>query len=488
MDALVDSMFKFVEQPMLLQGNFAPVNEIGETVVVPSIEGEIPKDFPEGVYIRNGPNPIFADKTAAISIFGKSTLLWFEGDGMLHATYFSKDERENWVVTYKNRYVEAETFMVEKEKKKALFLPATEGDSSAVVAAYILNLLRFGKVNKDLNNTNLFKHAGKVYSITENHMPYEVDVSNLETLNDWELKDAWNRPFTSHPKVYMKTGEMVAMGIDAKKPYYVLGIISADGKKLIHKVDLKFEKSTLSHDLGVTENYNIIIDYPLIIDVGRLIRGGSLIKYERDQRARIGVMPRYGDVESVIWFSIKNHCTFHIINSFEEGDEVVVIGCRAIGSIFPGPDHGTNKQEWFRRAFRPVSAVTEGFDPSVDGVVFPRPYEWRLNVKTGAVKEGYLTGTNFAMDFPTINDTFMGMKNKYCYTQVLDSVQSSKTGLSAFNLFAKLYFEERKKPVIKEGEDWIKVEYHVLEENQFCSGLHFIPKPGGIDEDDGSHN
>ena len=41
----------------LLQGNFAPIHEIGEAMILTSIEGEIPKDFPEGVYIRNGVFP-----------------------------------------------------------------------------------------------------------------------------------------------------------------------------------------------------------------------------------------------------------------------------------------------------------------------------------------------------------------------------------------------------------------------------------------------
>jgi hypothetical protein len=81
LDALVDSTFKFSDQPMLpsevldpriasfpivsiinnkingftiLQNNFAPVNEISEAIEILQIEGEIPEDFPEGVYIRNG--------------------------------------------------------------------------------------------------------------------------------------------------------------------------------------------------------------------------------------------------------------------------------------------------------------------------------------------------------------------------------------------------------------------------------------------------
>lgn len=72
------------------------------------------------------------------------------------------------------------------------------------------------------------------------------------------------------------------MGVDAKKPFMELGVISgkncyfrtnfalpcncvilflmhqlpifsADGKRMVHKVDIKLERCTLCHDIGVTE-------------------------------------------------------------------------------------------------------------------------------------------------------------------------------------------------------------------------------------------
>lgn len=42
---------------LTVQSNFAPVVELGEAIVVTSIQGQIPDDFPEGVYIRNGGIP-----------------------------------------------------------------------------------------------------------------------------------------------------------------------------------------------------------------------------------------------------------------------------------------------------------------------------------------------------------------------------------------------------------------------------------------------
>lgn len=39
--------------------------------------------------------------------------------------------------------------------------------------------------------------------------------------------------------------------------------------------------------------------------------------------------------------------------------------------------------------------------------------------------------------------------------------------------------------MFQEGEKRIKVEYQVLEDNYFFSGLQFVEKPSCIDEDDG---
>lgn len=58
---------------------------------------------------------------------------------MLHALYFSKDSDGRWMISYNNRHVETDTFKLEKARKKPAFLPAIEGDSLAVLSAYLLN-------------------------------------------------------------------------------------------------------------------------------------------------------------------------------------------------------------------------------------------------------------------------------------------------------------------------------------------------------------
>ncbi|KAF9662252.1 hypothetical protein SADUNF_Sadunf18G0033800 [Salix dunnii] len=483
LDAFVDSTFQFVDQPLLpSQSNFAPVEEIGEAVNVDAIDGEIPGDFPEGS------NPLFGGLKSAVSACGKTNQIWIEGEGMLHALYFRKNAGGNWTVSYKNKFVESETFKIEKERKTPVFLPNLEGDSLAILASNLINALRLGTPAKHYQNVNIFCHSGKLYATGDNYLPLEVDISTLESFDYWDVNGAWDRPFTSHPKKAPGSGELVILGFDGMKPYCVVGVISADGENLLHNVDLKFNRSVLSHDMGVTQNYNVIIDHPLIVDMTRVIRGGQLMKYEEKETARIGVMPRYGSAESIKWFEVEPNCTFHIINCFEDSDEVVVRGCKAATAIIPGPDWGQDKFEWFSKGFQLTDSTKDDADGLTDnGYLLHRVHEWRLNVVTGEVKEKYLTGADCSMDFPFMNEDFTGLKHKYGYTQVIDSLASSISGISKYGSVAKLHFDEEMPTFSEEGSNVqpVKAEFHRFPENTFCTGSTFVPKQGGVEEDDG---
>ncbi|KAJ0986089.1 hypothetical protein J5N97_004445 [Dioscorea zingiberensis] len=213
----------------------------------------------------------------------------------------------------------------------------------------------------------------------------------------------------------------------------------------------------------------------------------ELIKYEKESYARIGVMPRYGDAESIKWFQVQPYCTFHLINAYEDGDEVVVRGCRASESIIPGPEHGLDKFKWFSRGltFREIEEeyCDDHKDNLEEGFLFSRLYEWRLNIKNGCVRERYLTGREFSMDFPMINENFIGLRNKFAYVQVVDSAASSNCALPMYGSLVKFSFGEVDK--ISGRQQMIKVEHHQLGANQFCTGSAFVPRPCGSEEDDG---
>eukprot|EP00258_Populus_trichocarpa_P029715 XP_024445734.1 carotenoid 9,10(9',10')-cleavage dioxygenase 1-like [Populus trichocarpa] len=91
------------------------------------------------------------------------------------------------------------------------------------------------------------------------------------------------------------------------------------------------------------------------------------------------------------------------------------------------------------------------------------------------------------MDFPFINEDVTGLKHKYGYTQVIDSLASSISGICKYGSVAKLHFNEEMSAFSKEGsnEQPVKAEYHKFPENTFCTGSTFVPKQGGVEEDDG---
>ncbi|KAM2273750.1 hypothetical protein ACFX1S_043644 [Malus domestica] len=142
---------------------------------------------------------------------------------------------------------------------------------------------------------------------------------------------------------------------------------------------------------------------------------------------------------------------------------------------------------WLPRKFKPTSPSKEDDHDTIssvdDGNLFSHAYEWRLNMQSGEVNEIYLTGKRFCMDFSMINGAFSGVKNRYGYAQVIDSVVSSASGMLKYNGLAKLHFEEPADVSLRsEGqlEEAIKVETHMFEENSFCTGACFVPKQGGF--------
>jgi carotenoid cleavage dioxygenase-like enzyme len=173
-----------------------------------------------------GPNPLHPTQTIADSIFGSTSYMYYEGHGMLHAVYFNKSSLGEWKISYRNKYVESDTFQLEGEKNEVAFVPSADGEPYATLVAFVLNILRFGKAVKDSANTNVFEHAGRAFAVTENHLPYEIDINNLNTIAPYSISGAWDQPFTSHPKKIHGSGDLVIMGTNTEKPHYVLGVIS----------------------------------------------------------------------------------------------------------------------------------------------------------------------------------------------------------------------------------------------------------------------
>ena len=171
------------------------------------------------------------------------------------------------------------------------------------------------------------------------------------------------------------------------------------------------------------------------------------------------MLPRRGTDHDIRWFDASPTYVLHWINAFEDGDEVVVDGFferNPEATIGPGkPATMPGRDDAERRMFRFLDATA----------LDPVPYRWRLDLRTGAVKEETLSDAG--SEFGTINGARLGRTYRYCYSLV------PKPGW--------FLFDGLRRTDVSTG---VTDEYRCAD-GVFVSEAQMAPRAGGVDEDDG---
>lgn len=383
-------MSKTEFNPYLEAPLYAPIDKEIFVEELQVIEGEIPADF-SGAYVRNGPNPKYEP-------MGRHH--WFDGDGMLHAVYI-KDGK----VSYRNRYVETKGYQYEDQTKKTEWVGLMENISKNPSFEPL----------KNTSNTDVVFHNNNLLSLWYiSGEPYRVDAKTLETIGVEDFNGQLKSSVSAHSKVDENTGEFIFFDYGVKFPYMMYGVVSADGKD-VHSVPIELPGPRNPHDMWITENYSILMDLPLFNNPEALKKGRYKVEFHRDMPSRFGVIPRYGASEDIRWFEADPCYIYHTINAWEEGDEIILVACRVKE---PEPPKRAGESEIERMMqFLQLNAQL---------------HYWRLNTKTGAVKEGELCDMN--TEFPVVNLNYMGRKGRYSYNVYIDSGNTLKfTGLVKYD-------------------------------------------------------
>ncbi len=369
-----------VDHPYL-HGLFAPVQGefFSESLEIES--GDLPSDL-AGIYVVNGPNQRFKP-------WGRYH--YYDGDGMLHATYFG-----NGKASYKSKWIRTEAFLEEEKQQRAIW-PGLCGPFNHDLP---------GSPIKDNSNTDIIFYQGKLMSLWYlAGAPQAIDPIELTTLGPETLGNTLDHNLSAHSKVDPKTGDLIFFNYQDVKPYMTYGVANAkDGRRLEVPIDLPGPRSP--HDMGITENYSILHDLPYFHDAEVLARHKKrVVRFHPDIPARFGVIPRYGKAEDLRWFEASPCYVLHLVNCWEEGSTIVMIGCRQDnpGGNRDSEDGPLASQLAERRRTHSL-------------------YEWRLDLTTGKTSERELNTLN--LEFPTINTRFLGSRNRYSYLQLLPTCTS----------------------------------------------------------------
>lgn len=176
-------------------------------------------------------------------------------------------------------------------------------------------------------NTNVVVHSGRLFALEEAHPPTEIDLETLQTRGYFTFGGVISGPFTAHPKVDPVTGELIFFSYNANGPMtssMSLGTIDRSGQ--ITKLDyFKAPYPAMVHDFIVTAHYVAIPILPLCGNIWRAALGGEPYAWDPSKASHIGVMKRSGTARDMIWFKGDPCFVFHVMNAWEDNDQIVAL-------------------------------------------------------------------------------------------------------------------------------------------------------------------
>jgi len=262
-----------------LRGNYAPVTE-ELTAFDLLVIGTIPADL-EGRWLRNGPNP-----GPDIDV---ATHHWFLGAGMVHGVRL-RGGRAEW---YRNRHV-----------------AGSDG---------------FGP------NTNIGGFAGTTWAMVEAGTPPVELGYDLETRGANPFGGTLPNGFSAHPKYDPTTGELHAMAYHWPDLWdHVQYVVVAGDGRVSKVVDVPVADMPMIHDMSLTATRAVVYDLPVTVNLDVVAAGSPWpFTWAPDRAARVGLLPRSGTADDIIWCDVDPCYVFHPLNAYDAEDGTVVVDlCR----------------------------------------------------------------------------------------------------------------------------------------------------------------
>ena len=339
-----------------LSGNFAPLEEEVTALDLP-VTGKIPPEL-SGRLLRIGPNPIAPDP---------EHYHWFTGNGMVHGLRL-RGGRAEW---YRNRYVR------DDEVTAARGWPPVAGP------------LRDEPLGPGVANTNVIGHAGSTFAIVEaGSLPVELSYE-LETLTRSDFAGTLPAGFSAHPKRDPDTGELHAAVYSPAWEHIQYLVLGTDGR-IRRSVEVPVPGKPMVHDCAITEHYFILLDLPVLLDPEVAEAGFQFpFRWHPEHGARVGLLPREGQANDVVWCEVEPCYVFHPMNAYEDANGRVVLDVVRHAKMFDTDMHGPN----------------EG-GPTLD--------RWTLDPNGGRAREARLDDRG--QEFPRHDERCLGKPYRYGYT------------------------------------------------------------------------
>jgi carotenoid cleavage dioxygenase len=311
------------------------------------VTGAIPAAL-DGRYLRIGPNPAGPVDPA--------THHWFTGDGMVHGLRL-EGGKARW---YRNQWIRS------TRAAAALGVEPAPGPR---------------RPPGDTVNTNVLGFAGHVYAMVEaGSTPVEIG-ETLDSIAYSDFGGTLKGSFSAHPHLDPATGELHAICYEGMDPTTVRHVVVGPDGQVTREEPIKVADGPSIHDCAITQRYVLVLDLPVTFSMEAAMAGKSFpYRWNPAHPARVGLLPRAGTQDEIIWCEVEPCYVFHVANAWDRPDGKVILDVVAHDTMFADSEAGPDsKASAFERwtidpgAKRVTRTV---LDP--DPQEFPRPDERRF--------------------------------------------------------------------------------------------------------------
>ena len=417
-------------------------------------QGPLPKDLPAGCLLRIGPNGATKEEG------------WLDGDGLIQCVVIPPNQSPP---IFSSTYVETRGRSLEQKSTDRNVGGAGKRFRGTLGAApnglaMLQNLMKNGLdfqttvVQKDTCNTALAVSGDRVLALMEQSPPSEIQISKdgrLRTVAnmcrlDGAVVDApiTGGSFGAHGRTDPKTGERIHVSYSSAAKPFVRVDTFAENWNLLTSVGVDVPAPIMIHDCAITDQFVVLLDFPLTVRPSRFLRDAFPVEYEPTNGARIGLAKRRQNSRTKdsepLWFEVEAGVVLHVANAFERSDGMVVV-------------HG------FKSVPKGESSYILDYTPAFF-------HEWILDPVAGKVLQDRCLNPYEVVEFPIVEDRFVGSNPGCVYglqtTSIGGPLLEYKTPQAGVLLNGVVKFST------KEGSAGEVVSRYELE-----AGWHFCSEP-----------
>jgi carotenoid cleavage dioxygenase len=317
------------------------------------VTGAIPAAL-DGRYLRIGPNPAGPVDPA--------THHWFTGDGMVHGLSL-EGGKARW---YRNQWIRSTRAAAARGVEPAPGPRRPPGDTV---------------------NTNVLGFAGHVYAMVEaGSTPVELG-ETLDSIAYSDFGGTLKGSFSAHPHLDPATGELHAICYEGMDPTTVRHVVVGPDGQVTREEPIKVADGPSIHDCAITQRYVLVLDLPVTFSMEAAMAGRSFpYRWNPAHPARVGLLPRAGTQDEIIWCEVEPCYVFHVANAWDQADGTVILDVVAHETMFAdseaGPDSKASAFErWTidpeaKKVTRTVLDPEPQEFPRPDERLFGRPYRY----------------------------------------------------------------------------------------------------------------